>query len=62
MGYIVCLLCIRVAFMTAIGFVLWVLGRIMVEVTDNENYVVPQVVGVVLMTIGIAKFLWKTMP
>jgi hypothetical protein len=48
--------------MTAVGFVLWMFGRIMVEVTDDELYVMPQALGAGLMAVGIAKFLWKVMP
>lgn len=48
--------------MTATGFVLWVFGRMLVEMTEDERYIAPQLVGAILLTIGIAKFLWKTMP
>lgn len=48
--------------MTAIGFVLYVIGRVGAEVVEHEIVVPLQVLGVVFMVIGISQWLWRVMP
>lgn len=49
--------------MTAIGFMLYIIGRLAIEVTDDWHIAMPfQVTGVILMTLGITQWLWAHMP
>ena len=48
--------------MTAIGFLIYIIGRIGAEVTENEIVVPMQVLGVTFMVIGITEWLWMHMP
>lgn len=50
--------------MTALGFFLYMIGRVMWEFTDEDSKAhMPFIVtGFFLLLFGITKFLWRVMP
>lgn len=49
--------------MTAIGFMLYIIGRLLIEVTDDWHIAMPfQVVGAIMLSLGITQWLWVHMP
>lgn len=49
--------------MTAIGFMLYIAGRLLIEVTDDWRLAMPfQVVGAIMLALGITQWLWVHMP
>ena len=52
--------------MVAIGFLLWFAGRLILEITQNEDhhyFCVPmQIAGAILFGVGLTKFLWSVLP